>query len=80
MAKSGGDEFHRQLKSLGANIKAIRIRANLTQEDMAEEPYPIEFRNYQRIEAGEQNVTFKTLFRLSKKLGCEIEAFTKNIS
>lgn len=68
-------EFGEIMMALGRRIKEIRLKANLTQEQMDAEPFPIEFRNYQRIEAGEQNITLKTLYKLSKKLRCDMRAF-----
>jgi len=72
MRKIGDSEFSFVLIQIGNRIKEIRQRTGKTQEDMAEAPFPIELRNYQRIEAGEQNITIKTLFKLAKKLDCQI--------
>ncbi|MFZ5631199.1 MAG: helix-turn-helix domain-containing protein [Spirochaetota bacterium] len=72
MQKGGKSEFSFVLIQIGNRIKEIRQKAGKTQEDMAEAPYPIELRNYQRIEAGEQNITVKTLFKLAKKLNCKM--------
>lgn len=72
MQKAGESEFSFVLIQIGNRIKEIRQKAGKTQDRMAEGPFPIDIRNYQRIEAGEQNITVETLFKLAKKLDCKM--------
>lgn len=79
MRKRDPKEFLQLRKRLGKNIKNARKDAGLTQDKMADEPYPIQLRDYQHIEAGEQNITFDRLARLSKKLNCSMATFFKDL-
>lgn len=73
------NEFYQLKQKLGKNIQKARKAAGLTQEDMADDPYPIQLRAYQYIEAGQQNVTIDRLAQLSRKLGCPMRDFFKGI-
>jgi transcriptional regulator with XRE-family HTH domain len=79
VAKKNPGEFEHLRKRLGKNIQKARKKAGLTQEQMADEPDPIQIRAYQYIEAGEQNITFDRLARLARKFGCSIESLFKGI-
>jgi len=79
MPRKSPNEFDLLRKKLGKNIKKARESAKFTQMQMADEPYPIQLRDYQHIEAGEQNVTFDRLARLAKKLDCSMSTFFKGI-
>jgi transcriptional regulator with XRE-family HTH domain len=60
-------------KRLGANLKKRRVSLELTQEDVAERG-GIAVRHYQKLEAGEVNVTLRTLVRLSAALKAELSS------
>jgi transcriptional regulator with XRE-family HTH domain len=61
----------RACKALSSALKRRRRELGLTQEGVAER-LGIVVRQYQKIEAGEVNVTLRTLARLSSALGLEI--------
>lgn len=64
------------LQALGANLAKARSRAKLTQEEVAE-LLDIHPRYYQRVEAGKQPVTLRTLVHLASALGVEPVALLK---
>lgn len=51
------------LKSLGKNLRKARMRAGLRQIDVNEK-IGLTYRHYQRIEAGQVNLTVTTLCKL----------------
>ncbi|HET8964290.1 MAG TPA: helix-turn-helix transcriptional regulator [Chitinophagales bacterium] len=55
------------IKTLGQNIKKIRLEKRMNQVDLA---LACDFKkpNMQRIEAGNTNPTFKTLLRIARAL------------
>jgi transcriptional regulator with XRE-family HTH domain len=53
----------------GARLKELREEKGITQAEMSLDPYPFERRNWQRIEAGERNITIKTLYQIAEKFG-----------
>jgi DNA-binding Xre family transcriptional regulator len=55
------------IKTLGQNIKKIRLEKKMNQVDLA---LACDFKkpNMQRIEAGNTNPTFKTLLKIAKAL------------
>ena len=67
------NEFEILLRALGHKIKEYREKINLTQEDMADGNYTVDYKYYQRIESGKRNITIKTLFKLSKKLNVPLK-------
>lgn len=58
-------EFRLFLQTFGKNVKRQREKAGLTQEDIAE---LVEYKYYQKIEAGKVNITLKTVYKICKKL------------
>lgn len=60
-------EFEAYLKKLGGNIKRIRESKNISQVDLAN-ACEFEKSNMRRIEAGNTNVTAKTLYKIAKAL------------
>lgn len=50
---------------VGKRLKAIRLSQDRTQEQMAELG-KVDFRYYQRIEAGEANLTLDTIEKLAR--------------
>ena len=55
---------------VGANLRRFREGLNLTQEDLAHAA-ELATRHLQKIEAGQVNVTLRTLGRLGSALGVE---------
>lgn len=70
--KNDEKEFKNLLSKLGETVKSRRKELGFTQEDMENEPNPIEPRHFRRIEAG-TNTTVKMLYILSKKLDISIK-------
>lgn len=64
------------LAQIGSNIKAARKKSGLRQIDV-EEQDGLEMRHYQKIEAGQINITVETLLRLSKLFKCSVEDLVK---
>ena len=56
------------LSEIAKRVRAARLAANLTQEKVASDA-EIDYKRYQKIEAGDVNLTVKTLLRISKALG-----------
>lgn len=60
-------KYDKELKVLGLKIKELRTDLKITQENLASE-CDLDVRTIQRIEKGQQNVTFSVIFDLSKTL------------
>ncbi len=60
-------DYRQFLKQIGKNLKKERNKNGFTQEMIAE-INNIDYKYYQRIEAGTVNITIKTLLKLSKSL------------
>ena len=54
---------------LGAAIKATRLKANLTQEQVAHDAN-IERSHMSKIENGRRNLTFRNVLRIAAAIGC----------
>lgn len=67
MKKKPDTDFQLFLKQLGENLKRVRTNKGLTQEFLAE-MNNIDYKYYQRIEAGAVNITIKTLYKISQSL------------
>lgn len=63
-------EQQKQLVALGANVRRLRIAAEVSQAELAERA-ELALRNIQRIEAGELNILFTTLVRIKAALQTE---------
>jgi transcriptional regulator with XRE-family HTH domain len=61
------------LKSFGANLRRLRVQAELTQARLAELA-DVELRTEQKWERGEINVPLKTLVRIQGVFGCTWES------
>jgi transcriptional regulator with XRE-family HTH domain len=55
------------LKDLGRSVQRARVAAGLTQEKAASQA-GIDYKRYQRIEAGTVNLTVRTLHRIARAL------------
>jgi transcriptional regulator with XRE-family HTH domain len=60
-------ELAQTLADLGAGIRKTREQRGLRQEDIAHRA-DIDYKRYQRIEAGSVNVTVRTLLRIAEAL------------
>lgn len=60
------------LKKIGANIKALRLSKNWTQEYLAEQA-DINDKEVSPIEQGERNVTIETLDKIASALGVKVD-------
>jgi transcriptional regulator with XRE-family HTH domain len=60
------------MKAFGKNLKTLRNKANLSQEDLANDS-DISISQIGRIERGEINTTISTLFVLAKALDIEVK-------
>ncbi len=67
MKKKPDTDFQLYLKHIGENLKGVRIDKGITQEMLAE-MNNVDYKYYQRIEAGAVNITVKTLYKISKSL------------
>jgi transcriptional regulator with XRE-family HTH domain len=56
-----------EARLIGRNLKRIRKKAGLTQETVAKDAR-IAVRHYQKLEAGELNVTISTLVAVARAL------------
>ena len=59
------------LTQMGSRIRAIRIKNNLTQNDVADK-CNFEKASISRIESGQTNLTIRSLIKLCNALGIEI--------
>jgi transcriptional regulator with XRE-family HTH domain len=70
MARTAAE--NQQLRSLGANLRRVRVARGMTQERLAELTN-LNPRNIRKIEAGETNVLATTLIRIRKALRCSAD-------
>jgi transcriptional regulator with XRE-family HTH domain len=64
-------KYLRLLKRISANLKKIRVKRDLTQEEMAEKT-DFSYRFYQRLESGTYQFSLHTLHKLAEKLRVDI--------
>ncbi len=62
------------LRSVGANVRRIRIEKGLTMEQVSNEA-EIEYRQLGRIERGEINTTVVSLYRIAKAMDADFSQF-----
>ena len=67
MARSSAQT--RKLKEFGNNIRRERVRAGLTQEQLAEKA-DLNPRTIQKVEAGHINILVTTLAKIQAAIGC----------
>jgi len=70
--------FSQYLQQVGRNIKAARVRRGLRQVDV-EEQIGLEYKHYQKIEAGKVNISLETLYRLAKLFRVSVEELTRKL-
>lgn len=68
-------DFAKLMEKISQNIKRVRIKKGMTQEDMLSLGF--ERRWYQRIESGKYSVSLSTLHNLAKSLKTDISEFFK---
>ncbi|HEY1349896.1 MAG TPA: helix-turn-helix transcriptional regulator [Ktedonobacteraceae bacterium] len=67
------ESYYRQVqRRLAANVRKIRQRLGMTQEDVAH-VMSMATRHYQKLESGELNITLKTLTRVAQAFGMDIQ-------
>lgn len=66
------------IKQIAFNIKVERMRQNLTQFQLAE-MIEVHEKYIGKIESGRQNITIRTLIKLSKALNVDLDKFVKII-
>ncbi len=64
------------IKLIAFNIKVERMRQNLTQFQLAE-MIEVHEKYIGKIESGKQNITIRTLIKLSKALNVDLDKFMK---
>ncbi len=64
------------IKQIAFNIKVERMRQNLTQFQLAE-MIEVHEKYIGKIESGRQNITIRTLIKLSKALNVDLDKFVK---
>jgi len=62
--------FERVLQDIGRQIRDARVAAELTQEEAAATA-GIDYKRWQRLEAGEVNLTVRTLIRVAAAVGAD---------
>lgn len=62
-------------KQVAERIKQLRLRRGLVQKDFEKFGYNV--RHYQKIESGNQNLTLKTLFKISQALKTDVTEFIR---
>jgi len=60
------------LRAIGSRLRAARRASGLSQEDAAAES-GVDYKRWQRIEAGTVNVTVRTLVRVAAAVGTTFE-------
>ena len=84
MAARGGDErssrlfrktdrYTDEVASLGANVRALRLKKQWTLEQAAEQML-LDLKHLQKVEAGLLNITMVTLVRVADGLGVPVRA------
>jgi transcriptional regulator with XRE-family HTH domain len=63
---------------LAGNVRRFREKAGWTQEQAAD-AMEIATRHYQKIEAGDVNVTVATLVRVAKAFGVDVESLFEEV-
>jgi transcriptional regulator with XRE-family HTH domain len=61
----------RLMRLVGKRVRELRLARGLKQEEMCQ--FGLEYKYYQRIEYGQKNLSLKTLNKLAKAFGVEME-------
>lgn len=65
----------KELKKLGASVKALRIERKLTQADCFNDTGI----HFGRIEQGKRDISYTTLLRIADYFGVDLDEFRKEI-
>ena len=76
LSEEESKEFWKMMKRIGRNIRLVRKERKLTQEKMSE-LIGITYRNYQKLEHGDQPLSMRSLFRISRRSNISIERLVK---
>jgi transcriptional regulator with XRE-family HTH domain len=68
-------KYQKIIMRVSDNVRVQRAAAGLSQEDMAD--FGFNYRDYQRIESGEHNLTLKSLYRLAEAFKVDISVLLK---
>lgn len=71
-------QFEEEIKIFGENIKRVRVRKGMTQQDLALES-KVGLRTIQRIENGQMTVRLPLILALASALNVQITSFFKDI-
>ena len=71
MARKEEPDYKKDLKKIGENIRRIRLEKNMKQKELAD-ACDFDRQNMNRIEAGKNNVTYKTLLTIAKALDVSV--------
>jgi transcriptional regulator with XRE-family HTH domain len=63
------------MQRVAKNVRRLRLGKHLTQEQMVD--YGFNYRYFQKIEAGQVNLTLGSLIRLATALNCKIDDLLK---
>jgi len=64
--------FDREKRRLASSLRQHRTALDMTQEEAAQACH-IAPRHYQKLEAGEVNITLRTLVRVAEAFRCEVK-------
>ena len=65
-----------ELVAFGARLRALRLRAGLTQEQLADQA-DLHWTYVGQIERGERNLTYKNVLKLARGLGVKAAALVE---
>jgi len=68
-------KYERLLRRISNNIKALREKRGLTQEDMT--GHGFNYRHYQKLESGSYSFSLHTLYRVSEVLKVDLKELLK---
>lgn len=63
--------YDQLLRSLAANVRTVRLRLNISQEEAADRA-GMAVRQWQRVESGRDAITLRTVVAVASALGVEV--------
>lgn len=69
------DDYLVLLQKIASNIKKLRQKKGLTQEDMTQ--YGFNYRHYQKIESGAYSISLRTVSRIAYVFEVNVSALLK---
>jgi len=73
------EECKNILKDVGNKLKKLRADKNLTQSAFSVSDFKMELRQYQRLEYGEVNFSFVTIYKICQNFGIQPAELFKDI-